>query len=100
MIPDFHRLASKEYRRARDHYRRISPKLGQAFVDEIDAAVQRILTAPDSWPIFRAAYRWIRVRRFPYVLYFRKVATDRILIMAVAHGRRRTGYWLRRARLP
>ena len=35
------------------------------------------------------------VRRFPYVVYFHD-REELIYILAVAHGRRRTGYWRNR----
>jgi hypothetical protein len=39
--------------------------------------------------------RWVRLRQFPYVIYYR-IDGDKPIVMAVAHGRRRLGYWLRR----
>ncbi|WP_417738002.1 type II toxin-antitoxin system RelE/ParE family toxin [Rosistilla oblonga] len=35
------------------------------------------------------------MKRFPYVIVYR-VATDRIEILAVAHGRRKPGFWKER----
>jgi hypothetical protein len=38
------------------------------------------------------------VRRFPFSRLFRLLAGDVVEILAVAHVRRRPGYWRRRAR--
>ncbi len=61
-------------------------------------AVEQIAQAPDRWPMFRQHHHWVRIRRFPYILYYRIVDPDHVLIVAVAHAQRRPGYWLRRTR--
>jgi len=66
----FHRLASKEYIRARRWYAKEGgEQLAERFSDEVDEAVQRIARNPESWPIFRKTYRWVRLHHFPYLLY-------------------------------
>ena len=95
-----HRLARREYREARDWYDARQPGLGATFTAEIDLAVQRIGEAPDRWPIFRKSYRFFLVRRFPYVLYYKSIDPETVLVLAVAHGRRIPGYWLGRAYRP
>jgi hypothetical protein len=45
---------------------------------------------------FRGTIRWRRTRRFPYLLFYEVVDSSLIRIYAVAHGRRRLGYWMRR----
>jgi hypothetical protein len=40
----------------------------------------------------------MRVRRFPYVLYYEILDSFTVMIYAVSHTGRRPGYWLRRAR--
>jgi len=92
----FHRLAAQEYRSATSWYRRKSPSAAERFRAAVDNAVERIAENPYRGTIFREPYRWIRTRRFPYVLYYEIDGPDRLLVYAVAHGRRRLGYWLRR----
>jgi len=95
----FHRLALREYQAAQRWYaRRGGIALAQSFQDEIERAVQQIAHNPSQWPIAQGPYRWIRPRRFPYVLYYRTLDANHVLIVAVAHARRRPGYWLRRSR--
>jgi hypothetical protein len=38
----------------------------------------------------------VRLRRFPYILYYHVVDDSLALVLAVAHARRRPGYWRRR----
>lgn len=40
----------------------------------------------------------MRVRKFPYLLYYTMLDGAEVLIVAVAHAHRRPGYWL--SRLP
>lgn len=92
----FHRLAAAEYKAALAWYRIRSEKAAGEFRNELRRMMQRLRTVTGSGTVFRGAYRWIRLRRFPYLLYFKIVSPDIIIIYAVAHARRRLGYWLRR----
>jgi toxin ParE1/3/4 len=92
----FHRLAAREYRLARSWYRRRSRSAAERFRAEVDRVVERISEAPLQGAIFRGTFRWIRTRRFPYLLFYEVVDSSVIRVYAVAHARRRLGYWLRR----
>jgi plasmid stabilization system protein ParE len=92
----FHRLANREFEAACRWYAQRNSDLELAFRDELDRAVERIADNPDQWPTFRTRFRWVRTRRFPYLLYYHIVDADCALVLAVAHSRRRPGYWLRR----
>jgi hypothetical protein len=92
----FHRLAAVEYKAALAWYRIRSNKAAGEFRDEMRRVIQQLEADPHWRILFRGAYRWTRLRRFPYLLYYKTVAPDTITIYAVAHARRRLGYWLRR----
>ena len=94
----FHRLAAKEYRIARRRYFRRHPPLASRFVAQIDVAIQKIADYPDRWPVYDGPYRWVKTRRFPYLLIYRVNADGNCCIIAVAHAHRRPGYWKRRLR--
>ena len=88
----FHPEASLEYREAALFYETRHPGLGAAFTREIEAAIGRILEAPDLFPFVEQDVRRCLARTYPYgVLYTNK--RDFILIVAVAHGSRKPGYW-------
>lgn len=94
----FHRLAVSEYIKARRWYAKEGgDRLADGFRDELDEAVQRIAASPATGPIFRKAYRWVRLHRFPYLLYYRILDESQVMILAVAHSARRPAYWLSRA---
>lgn len=89
----FHRLAAREYRAARRWYADRSPEAAASFQIAVDQALGRIPSQGDLLPRLGRVYRWVRVRRFPYVLVFREQSPDCIMVMAVAHTSRRPGYW-------
>jgi plasmid stabilization system protein ParE len=95
-IVHFHRLALREYQVAQQWYARRSAQALQRFQEAVERAVERIALAPDRWPTFGRHHRWVRAGRYPYLLYYRILGPDRVLVVAVAHARRRLGYWLRR----
>ena len=92
----FHRLAIREYEEARAWYERRREDLGDAFTDEVDRAISRIARSPSRWPAVFVRFRRVRLRRFPYILYYHVVDDSLALVLAVAHARRRPGYWRRR----
>ena len=93
----FHRPAASEYLKARRWYAQEGgDRLADRFRDEVDEAVQRIARNPEAWPIFRKSYRWVRLHRFPYVLYYQTLDESRVIILAVAHAARRPAYRVRR----
>jgi hypothetical protein len=92
----FHRLAIREYEDRRTWYESRRDGLGDAFASEVDRAVARIEKSPNRWPVAFVKFRRVRLRRFPYILYYYVVDPTRALVLAVAHARRRPGYWRRR----
>jgi plasmid stabilization system protein ParE len=67
------------------------------FEREVDRVRRLIADAPLRWPRFDAWRRRLVLRKFPYSLIY-EVIGRRVVILAVAHGRRRPDYWQRRAR--
>ncbi len=88
----FHTDAIEDARNARLWYAEQNPTLASEFVTEIERAIGLILDTPESWPPFEAGTRRFLLRRFPYSVVYRIVA-DELQIVAVAHARRRPGYW-------
>ena len=71
--------------------------LGADFIAAIDESLERVLEAPLAHPIWRAGRPFRRhiVRRFPYVIFF-TVSDQSVNVLAVAHSKRRPGYWVGR----
>jgi plasmid stabilization system protein ParE len=93
--PWLHPEAIKEARAAREWYLARNAEAGNAFMAELDAAIEQIEQGPRQWPPYLGGTRRYLFHRFPFFVVFRETAT-RIEIVAVAHGRRRPGYWLGR----
>ena len=89
---DFHPEAHAEALAARASYGERSPDAAARFERELAAGVERIAEAPDRWPRHARRFRKLLLRRFPYLVIYRRVG-GRVEIVAVAHGHRRPGYW-------
>lgn len=101
-LVEFAPAARAELDAAADRYEMERPGRGQRFYAAVERAVRLIRAFPAAGPLFRdvRADRGVQrriVRGFPFVLAYR-VLSDTIRIDAVAHMRRRPGYWRRRVR--
>ncbi|MBS0365920.1 MAG: type II toxin-antitoxin system RelE/ParE family toxin [Proteobacteria bacterium] len=88
----FHPLAADEAEAARRWYYERNASLSNAFRHELDAAVQNIADGPERWPTYPGKSRRYLLHRFPYSVVYR-LRADVVEVMAVAHHRRRPGYW-------
>ena len=88
----FHPDAVLEARAAHDWYAERSAVAAEAFLAELDDAVAQVTSHPKRWPGYLAETRRYLFKRFPFLLVYRERA-DAIEVIAVAHGRRRPGYW-------
>ena len=84
--------ALEEADAATEWYRRRSMRAAEMFLDELDRAIERIGDHPGRFPEYAFGTRRMVLQRFPYLLIFRKTAAG-VEVIAVAHGRRRPGYW-------
>lgn len=91
-------VAQQELDEAVSHYDSQSPGLGNAFLLESVAAIDRIRRFPEAWHPMGNEIRRCRLRRFPYGLIYSNDETG-ILILAVAHSRREPSYWRDRIKL-
>ena len=66
-----------------------------AFLAELDLAVERIAENPEMYPHYIRGTRRYLLQRFPFYLIYREVH-GKVELIAVAHGRRRPGYWKKR----
>lgn len=85
-----------EFREAARYYENEAPGVGLAFVADVHKALGNITMFPLAAPIARGGIRKKVLGHFSYnILYYTE--PDKIVIVAVAHQRRRPSYW--RARL-
>ena len=96
---EVHPEAIAEARAARQWYEEQSLAAGRAFMAELDAAIEQISAAPNRWAAYLQGTRRYLMHRFPYmVIYHEKDGAIRVV--AVAHARRRPGYWRLRLKSP
>jgi toxin ParE1/3/4 len=91
----FHDLAQEELNEAAAYYAHARPGLGEAFIAEVQRAVDSLAALPFTGRAIEKDVRWWVVKRFPYSVVYR-VCDDHIRILAVAHHKRRPLYWRRR----
>ena len=93
-----HSLASLELTEAVRWYESKRAGLGGELLDEFSASISRLTLNPESGNPISADQRTRRllVTRFPYQVVYR-VRPNEIVVVALAHLKRRPGYWKHRA---
>jgi len=87
--------AEEEMYEAAAFYEVRTDGLGDRFLDDIEACVARICERPQMGRRVGGHFRVVLAKRFPFsVIYALEEAT--VAIVAVAHQRRRPGYWRER----
>ena len=81
-----------EIERARDWYAERSQVAAVAFVRELTTAIDSLAEAPDTWSDYSTKYRRRVLSRFPFSVIYR-VTGDTLQVIAVAHDKKRPGYW-------
>jgi toxin ParE1/3/4 len=90
------RRAKAELRTAMRWYENQRKGLGTQLQDEVEEVIQRIAANPSGYARYKETdYQLALLKRFPYVVYFADLERS-IWIAAIAHERRRLGYWLGR----
>lgn len=89
---EIHPDATVEASEARIWYAMRSNDAGVSFADEVDRAVERIARSPGAFPVYLHGTRSLRPEKFPYLVIYRQLDFA-IQVVAIAHGRRRPGYW-------
>jgi toxin ParE1/3/4 len=93
----FHPAAADEVERALAWYEERSVFAAAGFLQELTRAVQRIRIAPERYPSADHGTRRIVLEQFPFTAYY-VMRRDEVFIVAVAHHKRRPGYWAERTR--
>jgi plasmid stabilization system protein ParE len=91
----FVKPAEDELAEALDHYNEITAGLGDRFLAEVREAVRLIEEFPRNSPVIDRDVRRKVIFEFPYALLY-IVGAEEVVILAVAHQRRRPLYWRRR----
>lgn len=74
---------------ARDWYERRQAGLGDAFAEAVEVFFARIEAMPELYAVEFKGVRRGKLRRFPYVVYYR-LREEKIEVIAVLHGARKS----------
>ena len=72
--------------------RRANADIANAFISEFDRSAKLLGEFPKLGATWRGRIRRLPLRRFPYSIVYHLSATE-VRILAVAHQRRRPGFW-------
>jgi len=89
---ELHPEAYIELAQAISWYENQARGLGDSFFDEVEHAISVIKEVPGRWPIYSEGTRSFLVHRFPFAIVYRHDDV-KIQVLAVAHLRRKPGYW-------
>ena len=85
-------LAREELNGAAAFYEASVPGLGGTFLDDMERAIEMMRESPRVGAPTSRGFRKAALRRFPFsIVYVDR--DDEIVIVAIAHQRRRPGYW-------
>ena len=87
-LPD----ADEEFREAARYYEHEAPGVGLAFIAEVHRVISVVISHPRSAKKVRGTVRSKVLFHFPYSLLY-SIESYLILIIAVAHQKRRPTYW-------
>jgi plasmid stabilization system protein ParE len=90
-----HPEAWLEIEGAEQWYQRQSPDSAAEFVSEVFDAILEIRATPHRWPAHLYGTRRYMLDRFPFSIIYLDTP-ELVNIVAVAHSKRKPGYWRRR----
>ena len=89
--------AELEYLDAVRFYEEQKPGLGASLIHEFERVAALAVSKPDAWKqVHSSGIRCIGLSKFPYSMFYRVAPDGQVQITALAHHRRRPGYWLAR----
>lgn len=91
----FHEEAAAEVDEGAKYYEERVPGLGLLFLAAVEEASEKVLANPEAFQLVGDEIRHKVIRRFPFSLLY-VIEPDRIRVIAVAHQKRRPGYWSHR----
>lgn len=77
------------------YYEEKASELGLDFANEVEHCFQIVSEAPERWPLRPDGTRRFLTQRFPYLIVY-MCENDQVWVIAIAHCKRRTGYWSER----
>ncbi len=93
MLPiDYLPGARGDFDESFDWYCTNSARAAVRFADAVDAALIKVSSNPTQFGSPDGIHRECPVKRFPFRIVYR-LLHERVLVVAIAHAKRRPGYW-------
>ena len=90
-----HPEADEELEAAAQWYEQRNCGHGDAFLDDFELTLSRIIQTPQRWRFIQGQNRKLNFSRFPYAIVF-SMESDQIFVKAIMHLHRRPFYWRHR----
>ena len=87
--------ARAEFLAAVEYYEECETGLGRQFRQLVEAEIHNIEFMPFRFRVLHTPFRRCLIPKFPYYIIF-SIEPSFILVIAVAHAKRKPGYWLNR----
>jgi len=87
--------ARAEFLIAIEYYEECRKGLGRRFREAVETQLEQIRQMPFLYRVLQPPFRRCLVPTFPYLIIF-SIEPDSILIIAVAHAKRKPDYWHQR----
>ncbi|MFW6152399.1 MAG: type II toxin-antitoxin system RelE/ParE family toxin [Verrucomicrobiota bacterium] len=88
--------ARAEFLAAVEYYEECQTGLGRCFRTAVERELDGIEAMPFRYRVLHAPFRRCLVPKFPYAIIF-VIESGFMLVVAVAHAKRKPGYWRERA---
>ena len=91
----FDPAAKEEFLESIKFYENFRSGLGKRFSKSVEKAIQQIVEAPFRYRILIPPFRRYLLLNFPFFVIY-SIEPDHIRIIAIAHTKRKPGYWFPR----
>ena len=89
------RAHRRDFDESFDWYAERSALAAERLVRAVDVTLNRIAASPEQFTLVDRLHRECIVKRFPFRIIYR-VDSSRIIVVAVAHAKRRPNFWQHR----
>ena len=84
--------AEQDFAEALAWYAERSEQAANGFQAEVGRSLISIAGDPQRYPLCDNQHRFYLMRRYPFQVIYRETS-DWVLVVAIAHAKRRPGYW-------
>jgi plasmid stabilization system protein ParE len=93
----FHPGAMEDYEEAVRYYFARNDRAAARFEEAVERGLRAISETPDSWPMCDDRNHFHILKKFPFSIVYRVIEQETIVVVAIAHAKRRHEYWKERS---